>query len=132
MAIDIALSLPRSTQTEFACDPIVLLDSGVYWYLYPAFDRLAKESGQMIDLYDDARFRDKDLETLARTLQLISNELPGQPEEWDQVTGEQTYPVRRVLTDRVGKQDVAALIDRLQHMVTNAIKGRGVIDFRGD
>src|SRR5262245_26554780 len=124
MPIDVTLFLPNSAQAELACEPIVL-GYGAYCYLYPAFERLAKESGQMIDLYDDARFRDEDLEALCRMLQRISKELAGQPQEWDQRTGEQVHPVRRVLTERVKKRDIEALIQSLQEMTTNAINGRG-------
>ena len=43
-------------------------DDGYYWFLYPLFEELAKETGQHIDLYDGAAFSGISLEALARTI----------------------------------------------------------------
>ena len=127
MPIDIELFQPKTSSPELSGQPLTL-DGGVYWYLFPYFEK----SGQMIDLYDDAKFTGGSLGFLDGILAQVLQELDRQPERWDQKTGEQVHPVPKVLTEAISRQDVSSFVSSLRDLIAKALEGRGVITFTGD
>jgi hypothetical protein len=132
MATEIELFQPRGTGPELNAPKLWLSDSGLYWYLYPHFARLAKLTGQMIDLYGDAKFAGGDLGILDQALQDVLLELERQPETWEQRTGELMVVVRKLLKEQISKKEVSSFVTQFRDLIAKAIKGRGVITCTGD
>jgi len=62
-------------------------DDGYYWSLYPFFERVWKQSGQMIDLYGNAVFQPEQLPDLLAILEEAATSAAQKPEEWDVLVG---------------------------------------------
>lgn len=62
-------------------------DDGYYWFCYPFFEELARQTGQMIDLNDGAWFSGSKLDDLLRTLTRIVERAREMPRAWDQCVG---------------------------------------------
>jgi hypothetical protein len=54
-------------------------DDGYYWYLYPLFEDLYTATGNMIDLYGDARFERHHFSRLRRMLAEACEKIDQQP-----------------------------------------------------
>ena len=132
MATEIELFQPRGTSEDLKGPKLWLSDNGLYWYLFPHFEQLAKLTGQLIDLYGDAKFAGGDLGFLDHTLQEVLQELERQPDTWEQKTGELLDVVPKTLTDRVSKNDVGAFVVQFRDLIAKAIKGSGAITCTGD
>ena len=57
-------------------------DDGYYWYLFPYFEDVAKQTGQFIDPYGDAEFDAATLPYLLTTLERAAGSLRRKPKEW--------------------------------------------------
>jgi len=82
MPIDIELFQPKGADPDLVGKRLSLDNGGVYWYLYPMFEKLSQRSGQMIDLYADAKFTKANIglldDALVKTLvDLVGNQLLG-------------------------------------------------------
>jgi hypothetical protein len=64
MALDVYLQKNIGIPKTFSRCFLQFEDNGYYWFLYDFFEDLAKQSGQMIDLYDGAFFRGGNLDLL--------------------------------------------------------------------
>lgn len=92
---------------------ITLDDDGYYWQLYPFFNGIAVESGQMIDLYGDARFTSSEFETLIEFLEAAKRFTNAQPDEWGIVSGVQIEPSIEAVVHTVARDVLRSLIDKL-------------------
>ncbi len=107
-------------------------DGGIYWYLFPFFERLGNQTGQLIDLYGDAKFSAENIVPLDIILREALTSLELQPDVWEQKIGEQIRPVRKTLTQTISRKDVRSFINSLQDLLEKAVNGRGVVTFTGD
>ena len=111
-------------------------EEGYYWFLYPFFKRLAEQTGQAIDLYGDAFFCGEALDALAQCLVAARSLVNAQPDVWEihvgTQFGTQLRPVQKEIYSTVDKQQMVALLDKLDAAVRKA-KGAGVyVNFIGD
>jgi len=132
MPIDIELFQPKGTSTDLSARKFELHDGGIYWYLFPFFERLGNQTGQLIDLYGNAKFSAENISLLDSILREALKSLELQPDVWEQKTGEQIRPVRKTLTQKISKKDVSSFINSLHNLLEKAVKGRGVVTFTGD
>ena len=131
MPINIELFQPKTSPPKMAAQTLTL-GGGLYWHLFPYFEKLATQCGQMIELYDDANFSSESLGLLDGILSQVLQDLKQQPDRWDQKTGTQVHPVPKVLAESISKQDVSSFVCSLRSLITKAIEVRGVITFTGD
>lgn len=120
MPLDVFIQThPRlpSAKRELICE---FYSDGYYGFLYPFFDTLAKQTGQMIDLYDDAYFVDETLGVLAQTLADARSALAAKPDSWYDGGG------------FVDKQRMLLLLGTLDAAVATAKATNRCIFFLGD
>lgn len=132
MPIDIELFQPKGIYTDLSARKLELHDGGIYWYLFPFFERLGNQTGQLIDLYGNAKFSAENICLLDNILRDALKSLELQPDVWDQKTGEQIRPVRKTLTQKISKKDIRSFINSLQDILEKAVNGQGVVTFTGD
>jgi hypothetical protein len=77
MPLDIHLESPDT-------DVLISLDGseGLYWLIYPTLESIAEETGEMIDLYDNAVFENELLMELFLGLEGCVSEIKEKPETW--------------------------------------------------
>src|SRR5829696_9132664 len=96
MSLDIGLAGDRPTAPFATAGPVVTFDDdedgGYYWFLYPFFDRLARETGQFIDLYGVAEFRGDDLDALRQVVRDARLDAAARPDRWLVHVGTTTMP----------------------------------------
>ena len=131
MSLDIGIAGGEGTPWSAAEFSVSFDDDGnggYYWFLHPLFERLARRTGQHIDLYGSAEFRGDDLTALDDTLAEARQLVLAQPERWSVHVGTQTAPARRKVFKDVEKSTFLALIDRLTDLVKQARStGRPVV-----
>ena len=125
MALDIYLSDTHSKEVFFEAD-------GYYFFLYPLFEDLAQQTGQMIDLYNDALFENASLQNLKSTLEKAKQLIQAQPDEWDVVTGWTDQTKKTPTHDKVSKERFQKLLDEFSQLVDTAIKAGKPIKCVGD
>lgn len=98
-------------------------DDGYYWFLHPLFERLARDTGEYIDLYGVARF---ELDQLAAVAEMLTNSrgrIEAMPEKWNVQTAIQTHPgPERPLFSSVNKRQFVELIARFEDVLSEAIR----------
>jgi hypothetical protein len=114
---------------EYICS---LDDDGYYWFLFPLFEDLAKQTGQWIDLYGGAAFAGPTLDDLARTLTAAGVLVEKQPPVWEVVIGVRMGPVPEEVRCAVDKQQIRALLDKLEAAVHKAKAAGTYVTFMGD
>src|SRR5260221_400897 len=87
MSLDIGLAESKVTQ-PYPSMRVSFDDDGYYWFCYPYFEDLARQTGELIDLYGGAWFSGTQLEELDRTLTLIVEKARAMPNEWDECIGQ--------------------------------------------
>lgn len=130
MAIKIT-SFFASNQEHIINESLSLKDDGIYWYLYPYFQKLFEQTGEMVDLYGIARFTRDALLELDNTLTNARKAAVAQPNEWEQEVGKLIKPKKEILYDKVLKRNVIAMIDSLKNITSEGIKNNAVIVFEG-
>ena len=134
MALDIYLQ-----QTALAprvgddCELIAQLeDDGYYWFLWPLFEQLQRETGQTIDLYGDAIFSGDNFLKLKTTLTQAEKVIETQPKNWDVSVGKQTFPQQKTLYSTVEKSKFQSILNDLQNAVETAQRLGWYLAFWGD
>ena len=127
MPLDISLSgwNPFSKSISLHAD-------GYYFYLYPLFVELAKQTGKMIDLYAESEFKTDSLPALKATLAKAKHLVDAQPEDWDVKTGWTDESKTVPMLDRVNKDRFVHLLDDWTNMVNTAITKGQTIRCVGD
>jgi hypothetical protein len=122
MALQIYIDGETPANTvEFSAD-------GYYFFLYPLFVELEETTGQMIDLYGDAKFEGPALESLAATLRRARVRVEEQASEWQVLVGWKDPSGREPIFDRVDRTAFLALIDRFAGLVSTANRtGRSIV-----
>jgi len=82
MSLDIGIREPHSYSFIQGEPRLALEDDGYYWFLYPLFEKLAKTTGELIDLYGRAVFQAGSLEALQQTLSTAKALIEAQPTTW--------------------------------------------------
>jgi len=83
MSLDVGIRHDLHSYSFIQNEPTLSLeDDGYYWFLYPLFVELSKETGQLIDLYDGAHFQAETLDALERTLSMAMTLVESQPASW--------------------------------------------------
>jgi hypothetical protein len=136
MSLDFGLA-DAKTAKSYPAMKLSLVDDGYYWFCYPFFEELAKQTGEMIDLYDGAWFSGVKLNDLQQTLAAIRSKGLSMPEEWQQFIGHTigsalvpTAPTP-VYAD-VHRERLLAFIDKLSEMVGEAQTANKWIACLGD
>ena len=83
MAVDVGISRSGPVDDVDYSQGVSYKDDGYYWFLYPLFERVFKQTGQMVDLYGDAVFEAEHLPHLLVALNEAASLVERQPEEWD-------------------------------------------------
>jgi hypothetical protein len=86
MSLAIGLSQTGPRDADYSAG-VCFEDDGYYWFLYPYFERVAKQTGQMVDPYGDAVFGPEQLPFLLAALDEAAASADQQPEEWDVLVG---------------------------------------------
>jgi hypothetical protein len=82
MALDIGVGDGKTFVPSPDEPTITLDDDGYYWFLHPLFERLANDTGEFIDLYGDACFKDKNLNALKSVLSEARSHVRKQRKSW--------------------------------------------------
>ncbi len=120
----------RSDDYEYFCH--FPEHEGEYWFLYPLFEKLQKETGKYIDLYDDAVFGDETLDVLARTIAEARRLVALQPDRGEVVTGVQTHPVHKEMRAALYKSEIETLLEKIEEAIGKARATDGYVLFEGD
>jgi hypothetical protein len=124
MSLDIGLADAKVTQ-PYPSMRISFDDDGYYWFCYPYFEDLARQTGEMIDLYGGAWFSGAQLEELDRTLTLILRKARTMPRQWDvcigQSLGSQLAPTPSTpVYSTVLREQLLSLLAQLAGLVNEA------------
>ena len=104
-----------------------------YWHLYPLFEKLAKETGEMIDLYADSEFSNG---SLLKLRQLLVNEIDRvkaqKEKQWSVYTGTQLQPEKKEIFKVLTRKDFIQKLEKWVSMIDIAIKTNEKIICIGD
>src|SRR5262245_38544454 len=114
MAVSIYIKdCPETAHLLFECeDPL-------YWFLYPYFEQVYREVGQMVDLYGNAEFFAEELLAFFLVLEDAECDARSRNDQWNVTIGhrgEDQTPVYRPLT----RSDAIARIETLKQMLNHA------------
>ncbi len=128
MSLEIGIG-QDSSWTPDRSEPLLYLeDDGYYWFLHPLLERLAKATGQYVDLYGGASFAGDHLTALEQTLADAQQLVMSQPEEWSVHVGTQVSPDHRELYHGAKRERMRELLDRWDEITTRARQlGRPVV-----
>jgi hypothetical protein len=121
MAVDLIVSQNKASPGTASAWTFFFADDGYYWFLYPLFQELANQTGQLIDLYNDARFTTEQLPTLQATLHEARRITQQQPDEWLVKVGTRLKPDYKALYQSVSKQRLLAALDQLDRLIDHAL-----------
>lgn len=82
------------TSVDYVQD-ISLDDDGYYWYFHSFFAELFRQTGQNIDLYDNAAFTGSEIAMFEAAMNRARDTALEQPECWEVHVGNETAPVSR-------------------------------------
>ena len=107
---------------------------GYYAFLHPLFKELAENTGEMIDLWDDAIFKGNDLVELRNTVDAALALVKGQPPEFEVLSAwSPQYDERGQFSwkeeyTEVSRDEFISLLDNFKELVNHAIeKGEYVV-----
>ncbi len=109
-------------------------DDGYYWFLYSFFESLAKQTGQMIDLSDDAFFHGVNLDLLNQTIQQARNQISHKLDVWEEFIGTILHKENRTRVEKlystVHKKKFEFILAKLENAIAEAkAKGMGIFFF---
>jgi hypothetical protein len=132
VGLDIGITVKQDRSG--ALDPrwgIALDDDGYYWYLYPLFEELHSQTGEMIDLYGDALFKGETLLSLQRIVQKALEIVRKQPPEWEVLIGWYGVSQEQIFS-KVSKETFVSLPERFEHLIDRAIQENEFVVCLGD
>jgi len=123
MALDIGVGDPN--QLSFIDgEPVMEFDDDAYyWFLFPFFEALAKSTGQMFDLYDDAAFTGASIENLLGILKEARALAEKQPKSWLLHVGTRTDRTPTPIFEEINRVD---LIERIQKLMEVAARAKSL------
>jgi hypothetical protein len=119
MAVNIVLSVNGKAPIWREDTSIWLDDDAEYWYLWPRMiEAIRNQTGELIDLYDNATFSGQNLTILELAIQEQLNELSNENRtEWDIHVGTQTLAVKKEIYKKLVKKDLQFKLEKLLHIV---------------
>ena len=108
------------------------MSDGYYWYLFPFFVEIHKETGQMIDLYGDADFHGEALPKLLLKINAVREQVLLQPECWKVETGEEQGLVPRKIYADVARSTFVSRLDSFCALIEEGITSNQHLIFIGD
>jgi len=94
-------------------------DDPLYWFLYPYFEEVYSEVGQMVDLYGNAEFFAEELLAFFLVLENAEGDVRSRGDQWHVTIGyhgEDRTPINKLLT----KSDALDRIEALKQMLNHA------------
>lgn len=129
MALDVGIG-DGTSPMPLPDAPSLSLTNAYYCFLHPLLERLATETGQYIDLYDDASFVGENLSALERMVTEARKLIQAQPSTWEVHTGTQLTPEHKELYTEVSRTRFLALLDDWERIIVRAKEiGRPVVCF---
>lgn len=133
MALDIIITVNRVIPEFDEEKSISFNDDADYWYLYPVFEKLKKDTGEMIDLYDDAEFSNGSLQKLRNLILTEINNLKEMKNKECLIhTGTQTFPEKKEIYKELNKNHLTQKLKKWLDIVDLAIKSNEKIICIGD
>jgi hypothetical protein len=133
VAVDIVLSVNGEVPTWREETSIRLSDDADYWYLWPRMiSHLKNQTGELIDLYDDAEFSGPSLDILETLISKQLLDLSGESEEWEVHTGTQLHPVKKEIHKKLIRKDLQLKLKKLLFIVRLAKAQSEMIICLGD
>jgi len=136
MALDVYLQENAGIPKKFDDCFLQFEDDRCYWFLYEFFEDLAKQSGQMIDLYDGAFFKGEHLELLNQTVQQGKEVISQKPDVWEEFIGT-TFEkgvrtkVKKIYST-VHRKELESILAKLEKAISKAKEKNIGILFFGD
>jgi hypothetical protein len=103
-----------------------------YTALVPLFERIEKETGQLIDEYGEATFSSDQLPHLIRLLKEKREECLRAPNSWTIPMGTQVKPEYKELSGTVNRSALLQTIDRMTAAAGRALEKRAYLALIGD
>jgi len=98
-----------------------------YFYLYPDFQRLEQQTGELIDPQKNAFFIGPDMDALEELLAACRSRTASQPASWQQRVGT-SWPTRDILYEQAYRARILEFLDDLQRAIATAREsGKGVL-----
>lgn len=132
MSVTMLLFDPALSSVQHAGPSVTLDDDPLYWFLYPYFESLHDQTGQMIDLYADAEFKRNDRNTLLALIKQAEDVVRRQPDQWLFCTGRRTDKDPGPVFQLLRRQDLLDLLSSLHDLTVAAISRGLEIHARGD
>ena len=135
MALDIFITLngkvPKWNEaTSLSFDS----ESADYWYLWSTMLKEIKDqTGEMLDLYEDAELSGENLTKVERILLKQLKELKAMKEkQWEVHTGTEIIPIQREVYKTLIKKDLVGKLERFLVIVQLAIEKKEKVMCTGD
>ena len=128
MAVDIMVLDDVTGQRVDEVEPIRFDNDGYFWHLWPTFELLAAETGQVIDIYEYAEFRGDKLKSLSETLENIILDIHEMGTTWHVPLG---IPPYETYTE-VKREIMLSLLFKFVSIVEYAIKHDTAVTCMGD
>jgi hypothetical protein len=136
MALDVYLQKKPSPPEVFNSCFLQFQDDGYYWFLYDFFDKLAEQSGQMIDLYDGAFFKGENLDLLNQTINQAKKAISNKPDSWEELIGTTFEKGIKTKVEKmystVYKKELESILSKLENAISTAKEKDLGVCFFGD
>ena len=135
MALDVYLqkdnSLPEICENRF----LSFEDDGYFWFLYPFFESISKQTNQKIDRCEDAFFKGKDLDLFDKMIEQAKEVIIQKPDIWQEFIGTVVHKGERKVEkiySTVHKKELESMLIKLEKATIKAKKNEIGIFFFGD
>ncbi len=106
-------------------------DDGLYWFLYPYFESVYEETGQMVDLYGYAIFEHELLLELFLRLEEGLTKVNEQPDQWHQSIGRNAKTGEELYVD-VDRNESIKRIELMMSLTNKAYNDGKSLECLGD
>jgi len=127
MAVDLFVSGLKDDEPRVRFD-----DDAYYWFMWPLFEALAKRTGQLVDLYGKATFREDSLAALRDTVSEARRLVSAKPDSWQVVVGWMDMSRKQERYATAQRADFIRLLDDLDRLIAQAEQLRSPIVCLGD
>lgn len=135
MALDIVLTL-NGQVPEYRPETSISFEGedADYWYLWSAMiQKIKNETGELIDLYDDAEFSGENLIKIEKIVISELEDIRNKKEKsWEIHTGTQIKPIKKEIFKTLIKKELEEKLSRLLIIIRLAIKTNEKILCMGD
>ncbi len=120
MALDIGIENRDGGKDPLKRELVVSLQERHYAFLVPYFKELYKKTGQMIVLYDDARFIGAQLDSLHEVVDEALTIATNKPAVWKQHIGTQLHPKKKEIYSEIRREELLVILRDLKMLVEQA------------